>query len=134
MVDVSVVARRQIVQTEKAPKAIGPYAQANIAGGFVFTSGQIPLDPETGELVGKDITGQTERALENLNAVLAAAGSDLSRVVKTTVFLADMNDFLEMNEVYTLYFTGDELPSRSCVQVAALPKGALVEIEAIAII
>ena len=126
--------KREIVQTEKAPKAIGPYVQANIAGGFVFTSGQIPLDPETGILTGKDITEQTTRVLENLKAVLEAAGSDLSRVVKTTVFLADMNDFLEMNEVYPLYFSGDMLPSRSCVQVAALPKGALVEIEAIALL
>ena len=126
------MARRQIVQTEKAPKAIGPYTQANIVGGFVFTSGQIPLDPETGELAGNNITEQTERVFENLKAVLEAAGSDLSRIVKTTVFLADMDDFTEMNEVYALYFAGNNLPSRSCVQAAALPRGALVEIEAIA--
>jgi len=123
---------RKTVHTEKAPKAIGPYAQANITGGFVFTSGQIPLDPDTGVLLGSNISEQTERALENLKAVLEAAGTDLSRVIKTTVFLLDMNDFAKMNEVYALYFTGAELPSRSCVQVAALPKGALVEIEAIA--
>jgi len=124
---------RKTVQTDKAPAAIGPYAQANLAGGFVFTSGQIPLDPETGALVTGPVEDQTERALENLKAVLEAAGSGLDRVVKTTVFLADMGDFAKMNEVYARYFGGEMLPSRSAVQVAALPKGALVEIEAIAL-
>ena len=124
--------KRLTVNTEKAPKAIGPYAQANITGGFVFTSGQIPLDPETDTLSGSGITEQTERVLENLKAVLKAAGTDLGRVIKTTVFLADMNDFAKMNEVYALYFAGVALPSRTTVQVAALPKGALVEIEAVA--
>ena len=124
---------RQTIQTKNAPEAIGPYAQANISGGFVFTSGQIPLDPETGILVGENIEEQTNRSLLNLKAVLEAAGTDLSRVIKTTVFLADMNDFAKMNEVYAQYFNGAELPSRSAVQAAALPKGALVEIEAIAL-
>ncbi|MCL1895148.1 MAG: RidA family protein [Clostridiales bacterium] len=124
---------REIVATDKAPAAIGPYAQANKLGGFVFTSGQIPLDPETGELVQGTIEAQTGRALENLKAVLEAAGTGLDRTVKTTVFLADISDFAKMNEVYARYFTGAMLPSRSAVQVAALPKGALVEIEAIAI-
>ena len=125
---------RKIISTDKAPAAIGPYAQANATGGFVFTSGQIPLDPETGAIVGQTIEEQAERAIENLKAVLESAGSDLANVVKTTVFLADMGDFAKMNEVYARFFTGDELPSRSAVQVAALPKGALVEIEAIALL
>ena len=124
---------RQTIQTKNAPEAIGPYAQANLAGGFVFTSGQIPLDPQTGVITGENIEEQTNRSILNLQAVLEAAGSDLSQVVKTTVFLADMNDFAKMNEVYAKYFTGADLPSRSAVQVAALPKGALVEIEAIAL-
>ena len=123
---------RNTVSTDKAPAAIGPYAQANRIGDFIFTSGQIPLDPETGGLVPGPVEAQAERALENLKAVLEAAGADLSRVVKTTVFLADMGDFAKMNEVYARYFNGDMLPSRSAVQVAALPKGALVEIEAVA--
>ena len=126
------MSNRKIVLTSKAPKAIGPYAQANIVDGFIFTSGQIPLDPDTGEMVGTTVGEQAERVLENIKAVVEAAGSDLNKVIKTTVFLADMNDFAEMNEIYARYFTGDVLPSRSAVQVAALPKGALVEIEAIA--
>ena len=126
--------KRQTIHTDKAPAAIGPYAQANRIGDVVFTSGQIPLDPVTGELTGTIIEEQTARALENLKAVLEAAGTDLDNVVKTTVYLADMNDFSMMNEVYARYFTGEKLPSRTTVQVAALPKGALVEIEAVAII
>ena len=125
---------RRIISTDKAPAAIGPYAQANRIGDFVYTSGQIPLDPATGVLTGATVGEQTGRVLENLKAVLEAAGAGLDRVVKTTVFLTDMNDFAEMNEVYARYFTGEMLPSRSTVQVAALPKGALVEIEAIAVI
>lgn len=125
---------RKTIHTDKAPEAIGPYAQANQAGGFVFTSGQIPLDPETGAISGETVVQQTERVLENLKAVLEAAGTDLNNVIKTTVFLADMNDFAKMNEVYALYFTGSKLPSRSAVQVVALPKGVLVEIEAVAIL
>ena len=124
--------RRETISTDRAPAAIGPYAQANRLGGFVFTSGQIPLDPATGELIQGPIEAQTERALENLKAVLEAAGTDLDRVVKTTVFLADIGDFAKMNDVYARHFTGAMLPSRSAVQAAALPKGALVEIEAIA--
>ena len=124
---------RENITTDKAPAAIGPYAQANRAGGFIFTSGQIPLDPETGELVPGPVEVQTERVLENIKAVLEAAGSGMNRVVKTTVFLADLGDFAKMNEVYARYFHGGALPSRSTVQVAALPKGALVEIEAVAL-
>ena len=124
---------RQIISTDKAPAAIGPYAQANRIGDFIFTSGQIPLDPKTGEIVGTNIEEQAERVLENLMAVLEAAGTGPENVIKTTVFLADMNDFLKMNEVYARYFKGEKLPSRSAVQVAALPKGALIEIEAVAL-
>ena len=125
--------KRQIISTAKAPAAIGPYAQANRIGDFVFTSGQIPLDPETGLIAGASIEEQTERVLENLNAVLAASGSNLDNVIKTTVFLADMNGFSKMNAVYARYFTGDKLPSRTTVEVSALPKGALFEIEAVAL-
>ena len=123
---------RQSINTDNAPAAIGPYAQANRIGNLIFTSGQIPLDPATGALTGNNIEEQTERALENLKAVLEAAGTGLESVVKTTVFIADMGDFARMNEVYARFFTGAMLPSRSAVQVAALPKGALVEIEAVA--
>lgn len=120
---------KQITTTD-APSAIGPYSQAMVAGGLVFTSGQIPLGPETGVLEGADIATQTHRVCQNLAAVLTAAGSSLERVVKTTCFLADMADFAVFNEVYAQYFT--EKPSRSCVAVKALPKGALVEVEAVA--
>lgn len=119
------------VQTLEAPAAIGPYSQAIIAGGFVFTAGQIPLDPGTGELVEGDIDVQAERVLESLKAVLDAAGSSLTNVVKCTVFLADIGDFAAVNQMYARYFT-EPYPARSAVQVAALPKGARVEIEAIA--
>ncbi|MCL2492732.1 MAG: RidA family protein [Clostridiales bacterium] len=123
---------RTLVATKQAPAAIGPYAQANRIGDFLFTSGQIPLDPATGELVGTEIKAQTKQALGNLKAILEAGGSGLGSVLKTTVFLADIADFAAMNEVYAEYFSGEALPSRSAVQVGALPKGALVEIEAIA--
>ena len=119
------------VETKNAPAAIGPYSQAIIVGNLIYTSGQIPLDPETGALVAGGIEEQTERIIKNLSAVLEAAGSDLSRVVKTTCFLADINDFAAFNAVYGKHFT--EKPARSCVEVAALPKGALAEIEVIAI-
>ena len=122
---------KQIVKTEKAPQAIGPYSQAIRAGGFVFASGQIPLDPRTGEFVEGGIAEQTEQVLRNLSAVLEAAGTGLDRVVKTTVFLADMNDFAAMNEVYGRYFSGDA-PARATVEAARLPRDARVEIEAIA--
>lgn len=123
---------RRVIHTENAPKAIGPYSQALRTGDFIFTAGQIPLDPETMKLVDGDITVQTRRVLVNLSNILQAAGSSLSRVVKTTVFLADFDDFQAMNAVYAEFF-GDQPPARSTVQAARLPAGALVEIEAIAI-
>lgn len=123
---------RQIVETEKAPRAIGPYSQAVIAGGFVFASGQIPLDPLTGEFVAGGVAEQTEQVLRNLSAVLEAAGSSLRRVVKTTVFLADMNDFAAMNEVYGRHFS-EQPPARATVEASRLPRDARVEIEAIAL-
>ena len=122
---------RKIVATDKAPAAIGPYAQANIIGDLVITSGQIPIDPATGNLVEGDIAAQTKQVFENLKAVLEAAGSGLDKIVKTTCFMDNMSDFAKMNEVYASFFSGD-YPSRSAVEVAKLPKGALIEIEAIA--
>lgn len=119
------------VHTEAAPQAIGPYSQAMISGNLVFTAGQIPLDPKTGDLVGGDIRQQTTRVLENLKALLEAAGASLQSVVKTTVFLADMSEFASMNEVYASYF-GDHKPARSTIQAARLPRDVRVEIEAIA--
>jgi len=119
------------VSTAGAPKAIGPYSQGVIANGFLFTAGQVALDPDKGELVPGGITEQTTRALENLRAILKQAGSDFSQVVKTTVFLVDMADFTSMNEVYGRAF-GQHRPARSTVAVAALPRGARVEIEVIA--
>jgi 2-iminobutanoate/2-iminopropanoate deaminase len=124
---------KQIISTEAAPKAIGPYSQAIVHNGVAYLSGQIPLDPATGQLVGDgDIVAQTERVLENLKAVLAAAGSSLDQVLKTTVFLKSMDDFPKMNEVYTRYF-GASLPARSTVQAAKLPRDVMVEIDCIAI-
>ena len=120
-----------VVATTGAPKAIGPYSQGIAVGGLLFTAGQVALDPSTGELVVGGIADQTTRALENLRAVLAAAGSSPSQVIKTTVFLVDMADFGQMNEVYGRFF-GDHRPARSTVAVAGLPRGALVEIEVIA--
>lgn len=118
----------EVVATEGAPAAIGPYSQAVKTDGWVFCSGQIPLDPTSGSLVTGDIAVQTEQVFENLAAVLEASGSSLSRVVKTTVFLADMDDFTAMNEVYARYF-GDHRPARATVQAGALPKNVGVEIE-----
>lgn len=118
------------VQTANAPAAIGPYSQAVVVGNLIFTSGQIPLDPETGALIGSDITEQTHRVCKNLDAVLRAAGGSLQSAVKTVCFLADMADFAAFNEVYATYFT--EKPARSCVAVKTLPKGALVEVEVVA--
>lgn len=123
---------RRVIHTENAPKAIGPYSQAIHTGDFIFCAGQIPLDPATMKLVDGDITVQTRRVLTNLSNVLEAAGSSLSRVVKTTVFLADFNDFQAMNAVYAEFF-GANAPARSTIQAARLPVNALVEIEAIAI-
>jgi 2-iminobutanoate/2-iminopropanoate deaminase len=124
--------QRERVATTGAPAAIGPYSQAIISGGLVFASGQVALEPETGQLVAGDVQVQTRRALHNLAAVLEAAGTSLTQVVKTTVFLTSMENFTPMNEVYAEFFLGDP-PARSTVAVAALPRGALVEIEAIAI-
>ena len=121
------------VQTESAPAAIGPYSQAIKVNGFVFASGQIPIDPGTGEFVTGGIREQTEQVLKNLSAVLEAAGSSLEQVVKTTVFLADMNEFSAMNEVYGKFFTGAP-PARATVAAAGLPRDARVEIEAVALI
>ena len=123
---------KEIVSTENAPGAIGPYSQAIKTGGLVFCSGQIPIDPATGNFVSDDIAGQTEQVLRNLSAVLEAAGSNLGSVVKTTVFLADMNDFAAMNEVYGKYF-GENKPARATVQAARLPRDARVEIDCIAV-
>ena len=122
---------RDIVLTDKGPKPIGPYSQAIRANGFLYVSGQVALDPKTGELVGNDVAQQTQRTLENVKGILEAAGSNLHHVVKTTVFLKDMNDFAAMNETYAKYFPSAP-PARSTVQVARLPKDALVEIEVIA--
>jgi 2-iminobutanoate/2-iminopropanoate deaminase len=123
---------REIVKTESAPAAIGPYSQAVRAGDFVFASGQIPLDPKTGEFVAGGVAEQTHQVMRNLSAVLEAAGVGLESVVKTTVFLADMNDFSAMNEVYGQYFKGNP-PARATVEAARLPRDARVEIEAIAL-
>ncbi|MCH7986213.1 MAG: RidA family protein [Acidobacteria bacterium] len=123
---------KTIVQTDKAPAAIGPYSQAVKAGGFVFLSGQVALDPASGQVVEGDVRAQTERVLKNLQAVLAAAGSSLAAVVKATVFLADMNDFAAMNEVYGRFFSSDP-PARATVQAARLPKDVQVEIDLIAL-
>jgi len=120
-----------VVVTDAAPKAIGPYSQAMTAGKFVFTAGQVALDPQTGAMVGQNVSEQTEQVLKNLAAVLLAAGTSLDNVVKTTVFLADMADFTAMNEVYARHF-GTHKPARSTVQAAGLPKNARVEIDAIA--
>lgn len=120
-----------IIETKKAPAAIGPYSQAIVTDGMIYTSGQIPLLPETGALPEGGIVEQTEQVIKNLSAVLEAAGSDLTKVVKTTCFLQNMGDFAAFNRVYEKHFTGK--PARSCVEVAKLPKGALVEIEVIAI-
>ena len=123
---------KRIIKTEDAPKAIGPYSQAVVAGGFVFASGQIPTDPATGQFVEGGISEQTRQVLRNLSKVLEAAGTGLERVVKTTVFLADMNDFAAMSEVYARFF-GENPPARSTVEVARLPRDARVEIDVIAL-
>ncbi len=122
---------KQIIQTEKAPKAIGPYSQAVKVGSFIFTAGQIGLDPQSGELIAPDIESQTRQALTNLKHILEAAGASLNDVIKTTVFLQDMAEFPRMNAIYAEFFPQNP-PARSTVAVAALPKGARVEIEAVA--
>lgn len=124
---------KEIISTENAPGAIGPYSQAVKTGNMVFCSGQIPIDPATGNFVSEDVAEQTEQVLKNLSAVLEAAGTSLNNIVKTTVFLADMNDFTAMNEVYAKYFSENK-PARATVQAARLPRDARVEIECIAVI
>jgi 2-iminobutanoate/2-iminopropanoate deaminase len=123
---------KRVIKTEQAPPAIGPYSQAIAGGGLVFAAGQIPLDPRTGQSVPGDVRVQTKRVLDNLKAVLEAAGSSMDKVVKTTVFLRDLNDFGAMNEIYGEYFK-ESPPARSTVQVAKLPRDAAVEIEAVAL-
>jgi 2-iminobutanoate/2-iminopropanoate deaminase len=122
---------RESVSTESAPAAVGPYSQAMRSGRLLFCSGQIPLEPSTGELVKDDIEGQARRCLENLAAVAEAAGGSLANAVRCTVYLTDMNDFARVNEVYAGFFDGDDPPARVAVAVSALPKGADVEIDAI---
>lgn len=122
---------KEVVLTARGPKPIGPYSQAIRSNGFLFVSGQVALDPQSGEMAGTDIRQQTERVLENLKAILEAAGSSLKHVVKTTVFLKDMNDFPAMNEAYAKFFPANP-PARSTVQAARLPKDALVEVDVIA--
>lgn len=124
---------RQVIHTDNAPKAIGPYSQAIRAGEFVFCSGQLGIDPNTGNLVNGGVEAETRRALQNLSAVLQAAGTSLEHVVKTTVFLLDMNDFAKMNAVYAEFFPANP-PARSTIQVARLPRDGHVEIEAIALV
>ena len=123
---------KKIISTGKAPAAVGPYSQATTTGNLVFTAGQIPLDPRNGQLVMGDIEEQTHRVMQNLQALLQAAGSNLTSVMKTTVFMTNLNDFKRMNTVYTEYFP-NEPPARSTVQVAALPLGAQIEIECVAL-
>ncbi len=120
------------INTDKAPQAIGPYSQAVVHGGLVYTSGQIAINPDTGNVEATDIEGQTEQIMKNLNEVLKAAGASFETAVKTTCFLADMNDFSAFNEVYGKYFTSN--PARSCVAVKSLPKNVLAEVEVIAAI
>ncbi|OFI07207.1 2-iminobutanoate/2-iminopropanoate deaminase [Clostridium acetireducens DSM 10703] len=124
--------KKQIISTKKAPAALGPYSQAVKVGNFLFASGQIPLNPETGELVTGDIKKATERAMENVKAVLEEAGTSFDNIIKTTLYVSDMNNFAAVNEVYGRYFQGD-LPARSCVEVK-LPKDAPVEVEIIALV
>jgi 2-iminobutanoate/2-iminopropanoate deaminase len=123
---------RDVIATKTAPQAIGPYSQAIRANGFVFTSGQIPIDPSTQQLISGDVAAQTEQVLKNVSAILTAAGSSLEKVVRSTVFLKNMNDFAAMNEVYGRHFTSTP-PARSTVEVARLPKDVLVEIDVIAL-
>lgn len=123
---------KNVVKTDKAPQAIGPYSQAIEVNGMVYTSGVVPIDPETGNVVEGDIKVQATRVFDSMKALLEAAGSDCENVVKTTVFIKDMNDFAALNEIYATYFTGT-FPARSCVEVARLPKDVLIEMEAIAL-
>ena len=122
---------KRIIQTELAPAAIGPYSQAIIIGDFLYTSGQIALDPKSGKFLSGEIKEETEQTLRNISAILQADGLELENVIKTTVYLSDLNDFVQMNQIYEKYFSKNK-PARACVQVAALPKGAKIEIDAIA--
>ena len=122
----------KVIHTDKAPKAIGPYSQAIEAGDFIFTSGMIPVIPETGEIAGDTVEEQAKQAFNNLKNLVEASGSSLEKVVKTTVFIKDMNDFSRINEVYASFFT-ENLPARSCVEVARLPKDVKLEVEAVAL-
>ncbi|AOX01671.1 reactive intermediate/imine deaminase [Moorena producens PAL-8-15-08-1] len=127
---------RNIIRTPNAPAPVGPYNQAiAVSGQMIFVAGQIPLDPSTGEIVGgNDVAKQTEQVMANLEAILVAAGAKIPHIVKTTVFLADMNDFATVNQIYAKYFNEEEAPARACVEVSRLPKDVLVEIECIAVI
>ena len=124
--------KKRVIQTDQAPAAIGPYSQAVRVDNFLYTSGQIALDPQSGEFLSGEIEQETERTIENISAILTADGLSLDNVIKTTVYLTDLSHFARMNHIYEKYFSGNK-PARACVQVAALPKGAKVEIEAIAI-
>jgi 2-iminobutanoate/2-iminopropanoate deaminase len=124
--------KKEIIRTDKAPKAIGPYSQATVYNDMVYTSAQLPIDPVTNELLDGDIADQTDLAMKNLSAVLAAAGSSLDKVLKCTVFITDMSQFSKVNEVYARYYAGIEPPARACVEVTKLAKGAKIEIEVIA--
>ncbi len=121
---------KTIIHTENAPAAIGPYSQAVKSKGFLFVSGQVPINPATGNIEAKDIEGQTHQVFDNLKAIITAAGGDMGSIVKTTVYLQDIKDFAVMNKIYATYFTAD-YPARVAVQIAALPKGALLEVDAI---
>lgn len=127
---------RKIIRTPNAPAPVGPYNQAiAVSGQMIFVAGQIPLDPSTGEIVGaNDVAKQTEQVMANLEAILVAAGANIPDIVKTTVFLADMNDFATVNQIYAKYFNEEDAPARACVEVSRLPKDVLVEIECIAVI
>ena len=127
------VTTKEIVKTDKAPLPVGPYNQAVKAAGLIFLAGQIPLDPKTGQMIGNSVKDQTRRVIENIKAVLEGAGSSLEKIVKATVFLQDMNEFPNMNAVYAEYFKEQTAPARSTIQVARLPKDALVEIEVVAL-
>lgn len=122
----------KVLHTDKAPAAVGPYSQAIKVGDFIFTSGQLALDPETGDLINHDIEAATRRSLDNVQAILVEAGSSLEKVVKSTIFLSDMENFGKVNEIYSEYFS-EHKPARSCVEVARLPKDALIEIEVVAL-
>jgi 2-iminobutanoate/2-iminopropanoate deaminase len=128
------MSEKRVVSTDQAPPAIGPYSQAIVANGFVYTAGVIPLDPKTKEIVGTTIKEQAERVLTSLKALLEASGASLDSVIKTTCFLDNLGDFPQFNEVYASYFTGETAPARSTVEVAKLPMGVLVEVEAVAIV